>query len=330
MIKKIKSFLKEFWKKIDKLKSKKVFSKKWKKIDEYKKLNKKRKNPKKEVKRNKYNIQLNLKLKNKQTKNLIIFPIVFILIIILIIVKWTYFKIKNINVVSPDWISNTYILEKKLNYLQNKLIFKIDKQKIKNIISDIEQNIIKIEVDKKFPNSLNIRVLSSPVIFKTILKGKNYLITTNWVLIPNKSKKIDNLEIDIKNFELENYPDFKKILNKEDLHKILYLQNNLTENIVNLEIEKIIYYKTEKEVHFIINNKTRLIFDLFWDIKTGLKQLFVFNKEKINIIKPWIIYLDNRIKAKTLYCPTTEIIKCLRNINYIYWEKLKVSDYKNK
>jgi hypothetical protein len=104
----------------------------------------------------------------------------------------------------------------------------------------------------------------------------------------------------------------------------------LKDNIVNLVINNIIYYKTSREVHFIINNKTRIIFNIEWDLEEKLKQIFVFSKEKINITKPGIIYIDNRVKSKIFYCPETEIKQCIENLNYIYNEKLKLSDYNTK
>jgi hypothetical protein len=76
------------------------------------------------------------------------------------------------------------------------------------------------------------------------------------------------------------------------------------------------------EVHFIINNNSRIIFDLTKNIDVKLTQLFVFNKEKINITKNKFIYLDNRIVGKIYYCPITEKKQCIYNLNYIYNENI--------
>lgn len=315
------------------LKIKNIFTntlKKNRKIDEYKKRKKEKGNKKKEIKRSRYSIQLNMNLRWKQNKNILIFFVVFLLIVILIITKWPYFKIKKINIISPDWISNTYIIDKTLQKLQNSLIFKVNKTEIQNTIKNIEQNIDSVIIEKDFPDTLNIRVISSPIILKTNINWKQFVITKNWVLIPNNNKKSEILEISLKNFELQNYPNYKKILKEINLQKIIYIRKQLKDNITNIKIEDIIYYKTEKEIHFIINNKTRLIFNLESNNKDELKQLFVFNKEKINITKPWIVYIDNRIKAKILYCPSSELNSCIKSINYIYNENYKNSDYEEK
>ena len=300
------------------------------KIDEYKKINKKKKNNKKEIKRNKYNLQLNLKLNSRQTKKIIISIIILLIIIVLVLIKWPFFKLENINIIKLDQNVNTYLVEKQLSNFKTQLLFSIKNDNITNIIKNSQQNISNIKITKKLPNTINIRLSSFPVIFKTIFNWSNYLITTNWVLIPTKNKNDSFQNLTIKNLEFQNYPNYKKILKENNLQKISYFEKQLKENIINLKIYDIIYYKTEKEVHFIINNKTRLIFELEWNNQEQLKQLFVFNKEKLDITKPWIIYIDNRIKAKILYCLNSELNNCIKSINYIYNEKLKNSDYEEK
>jgi hypothetical protein len=47
----------------------------------------------------------------------------------------------------------------------------------------------------------------------------------------------------------------------------------------------------------------------------------------MNITKPGIIYVDNRIQSKIFFCPIIEIKQCIKNLNYIYDENLKLSDY---
>ena len=318
---KIKHF---FWKLIN--------FKKDSKLQEYKKCKKKKifvKN-KKEIKRNKYNIQLNLNLNSKQQKKIIINIIIFVIIIFLVLIKWPFFKIQNINIIKLDQNVNTYLIEKQLNNIKTQLLFSINNENITSIIKNSQQNISNINITKKLPNTLNIRLSSFPTLFKTILNWKNYLITTNWVLIPTKSTKNSFLNLTIKNLEYQNYPNYKKLLKQENLQKIVFFANQLKENLINIEIEDIIYYKTEKEIHFIINNKTRLIFDLEWNNQEQLTQLFVFNKEKLDITKPWIIYIDNRIKSKILYCPSSELDSCIKSINYIYNENIESSHYEIK
>lgn len=306
--------------------------KKQKTIDKYKKLQKELQKSAqlKENKRQKYNIQLNLNLHSKYIKKIFIWVFFLIIIIIIIIFKWPFLKIQKINVIKLNENVNVALIEKNLDFLKWEVLFNINSTNIEDTIKNIEQNIENVDITKIFPNTLRIKLSSFEAIYKTTFNWNKYLITKNWVFIPTKNKNDQYTDIIIKNLELENYPNYKKILDIDNLEKINYLETKLKDNILNIKLENIYYYKTEREIHFIINNKTRLIFDLEWNIDENLKQLFVFNKEKVDITKPWIIYIDNRIQSKILYCEEVEINTCLQNLNYIYDEKLKISDYKTK
>lgn len=304
-----------------------------KKITEYRNRNKKinviNKNSRE---RNKFNLQLKINFKWSKFKKLIFIIFIIILITIVFLIKWPFFKVENINIIKLDENVNIRLIERKLSYLKWKLLFRVKKEEIEDIIKETEQNIKDISILKIPTSTINIRLSSYEPIFRTNLNWNKYLITENWVFLPTKKENTEKTKITIRGLNLHNYPNYRKILKTENLNEIKYLENKLKDNIVNLKIEDIIYYKIAKEVHFIINNKTRVIFDLeelkWWEIEEKLKQILVFNKEKINITKPWIIYIDNRIKSKIFYCPDTEVDQCIKNINYIYDEKLEKSYYK--
>lgn len=321
-ISKSKNTLKVFFKK----------NKKKKTIDKYKILKKKKKKiiEDKERKRKKHNYQLNLNLNSKYIKNIFIWVFLIILIIIVLIIKWPFFKIENINIIKLDENVNIALIEKKLNKIKWKILFNIDNKNIENIIRNTEQNIKDISITKILPKTLKITLSSYKSVLKTTLNWNKYIITENWSFVPTKKKNEDLTEIVIRNLELQNYPNYKKILDENILKKIEYIENKLNDNILNIKINNIIYFKKEREIHFIINNKNRIIFDIEWNIDENLEQLFVFNKEKKEITKDWIIYIDNRIKGKVFYCEKTEISNCLKNLNYIYNENLKTSDYKTE
>jgi cell division septal protein FtsQ len=296
------------------------------KIKQYKNINKIGKLWWKEERnrgRNKYSIQLKINFKWSKFKKFTFILVLIILITLTFFIKGPFFKIENINVIKLDENVNSRLIEKKINNLKWKLLFYIKEKEIIWIIKEIEQNIEKVKITKIPPSTINIRLSSFKPIYKTSLNKNKYLITENWVFLPTKSKNSKYKDIVIKELELESYPNYKKILDTKNLNGIKYLGNSLESNIVNLKINNIIYYKTSREVHFIINNKTRIIFDLEWNLDEKLKQIFVFNKEKVDITIPGIIYIDNRIKSKILYCPTSEVEQCIKNINYIYNENIK-------
>ncbi len=267
------------------------------------------------------NLQLSFNFKKKfffVDKKIIFLFLLVLLVAFSFVLKWNYFRITKIDFIKNDPFIDTILLSKNLKYLYWKLIFKVDKEQIKNKLLKIEENIENLKIEIKH-NYITIFVSSYKPIFQINLDKKDYLLTENWVIIPFvKLKNINYSKLDIKNFNVDNYFLYKKIFDKNKLNQINYILKSLKENIVNLKIKSIVYYVREREVHIVINNDTILIFDLNWDLKQKLKQLFVFNREKIDITKPGIFYLDNRILWKIYYCPAEEKNVCARNLNLIY------------
>ena len=280
---------------------------------------------KKKLKR-KAKIQLKLRINTINYKRFLLNFFIFWILIILFVLKTNFFRIQNLNIISTDENSNAMLIEKKLQYLKHKHIFNINKQNIQKQILSIEENLKKIKINIIYPNTINIEITSYNILFKTHINKKSILISENWVLIPTKNIKNKYQELNLKHYNLPNFFLYKKIFNNENLKTIHYIQQKLNENIVNIQIKNIIFYQKEMEVHYIINNDSRIIFDLSKDIDFKLKQLFVFNKEKINIIKQPFIYLDNRIIWKIYYCTVKDSKQCIYNLNYIYNEN--INNYK--
>jgi len=333
MIDKIKNTLSKTKKQFGKIYN--IFPKKIKKNTkklELKKILRDIKNKKKLANRNKYNIQLKLDFKLSNFKYFYVILLIVILLIILTITKSSIFKIQNINedlnIIKLDENVNINLIERNLLYLKWQLIFNIDYNEIEKNIKDIEQNIKHIYISKSLPNTLNIRLSSYDILFKTFIKWNNYLITSNWVFIPTHSRKNNIENIVIKKLKLESYPNYKKILSNSNLYKIKIISEKIKKNITNLKINNIILYNIEREVHFIINNNTRILFDLNWNIEKQLNQLFVFNKETIDITKYGTVYIDNRIESEVLYCTIMDLKQCIINLNTIYDEDILLTDYK--
>ena len=299
---------------------KSLSNKKTKKIEIYKKKLKEKKQKKEKIKKRVDKIQLKINFSKINYKKIFLNITIYSIVLILFILHSSFFKIKEIKVIALWPNSDPILIKKNLSNLKWKLIFKVDKNSLKNKILNIEQNLKEVKIYKNYPDKIKIEIISYNPIFKTKIKNNEFLITSNWVFIPKKNIKYTNIDnIELKNIKLPNFPLYKKILKYENLKKIYFIKEKLKENIVWLKIKDIIYYKTEKEIHFIINNNTRIIFDLVWDIKEKLKQLYVFNKETKNITKPWIIYIDNRILGKIYYCEKENEKVCNNNLIYIYW-----------
>lgn len=305
----------------------------------YKKLYSKRKNNKKKknlfiknkekttfIKRKKQ-LSLNInsmKFLNKIKNNkiwLFIILLFLILLIVLFAILWPYFKIKNINIIKNDDITNISIAYKWVDNLREKSIFNIDKNKISEKLVSYQQNIKTVKTKRIFPNTLKINIESYKWLFNTVKENtdKNYLILENWSLVPQKiNKELKSIEIINKKKSLKSFIDYQKIYKEEYIKKINYLINKIEENIFDISILNIKYYVVEREVHISTEN-TLIIYSLDDDLDEQIKKTVIFNKEHYFLNNVWIYYLDLRIPWKIFYCPKENENDCINTIKSLYW-----------
>lgn len=248
-----------------------------------------------------------------------LYIILFIIIsLVLYISYWPTFKIKYIEIIKHDNITNMNIAYKATDKYRWSNIFSIEKKDILKRLKDYQQNIKNINTSIKLPNTLKININSYKTIFNTTINWKTYLITENWTLIPSTySKDLKELKI-IYNFDKNKFLDYKKVLNSDFLKKITFIVNQTKENIIDINIKELKYYIIERELHIKTDKNTILIYNLSSQIKEQIKKISIFNKEKININKSNIIYIDLRIKNKVFYCTNEKEYQCIQNLKSIY------------
>ena len=248
-----------------------------------------------------------------------LYIILFIIIsLVLYISYWPTFKIKYIEIIKHDNITNMNIAYKATDKYRWTNIFSIEKKDILKRLKDYQQNIKNINTSIKLPNTLKININSYKTIFNTTINWKTYLITENWTLIPSTySKDLKELKI-IYNFDKNKFLDYKKVLNSDFLKKITFIVNQTKENIIDINIKELKYYIIERELHIKTDKNTILIYNLSSQIKEQIKKISIFNKEKININKSNIIYIDLRIKNKVFYCTNEKEYQCIQNLKSIY------------
>ena len=248
-----------------------------------------------------------------------LYIILFIIIsLVLYISYWPTFKIKYIEIIKQDNITNMNIAYKATDKYRWSNIFSIEKKDILKRLKDYQQNIKNINTSIKLPNTLKININSYKTIFNTTINWKTYLITENWTLIPSTySKDLKELKI-IYNFDKNKFLDYKKVLNSDFLKKITFIVNQTKENIIDINIKELKYYIIERELHIKTDKNTILIYNLSSQIKEQIKKISIFNKEKININKSNIIYIDLRIKNKVFYCTNEKEYQCIQNLKSIY------------
>ena len=165
-----------------------------------------------------------------------------------------FFKVKNIEIVNTSLIKEEEI-KKKLSYIVGKNILNLKKQEIKNSVLGI--NFLKgIEVKKKYPDTIFIKVKETIPLAILIKKEKKYLIDSESRLIPFDMNIIsfNNLP-NIFGEDAENY--FKD-----------FLQNLKKNNFPYKKIKNYFYYQSgrwdvkllnDKTIKFPINNVTESI-----------------------------------------------------------------------
>lgn len=234
------------------------------------------------------------------------------------ILFWPVFEIQNINIIKKDDITNIDISYKSVDDIRWKNIFGIDKEKIKENIKNYQQNIKDINIQVVWKNNLKIELESYKWVFDVSLWWKNYLVCENWSLVP-KRQNDEIIDIKIENpVNKVNFVDYKIIFEEKYISKITKIINDLEENILNVTINGIIYYETERELHIDTKNNIKLIFDLEKEVEEQIKKLSIFDKDYKKLNLWWIVYVDLRILNKIFYCKTENEFQCNLNIKSIY------------
>ncbi len=253
-------------------------------------------------------------------KNYYLFIFTILTLLIVYIIFWPVFRIKNIEIIKQDNITNMTISYKSVEDYRWKSIWSAEKKLILGNLQKYQQNIRDINININLPDTLKIIIDSFKWVFNTTINGKTYIITENWTLIP-VVYSTDLSELTIKNnFDKSKFFDYKQVLERKYITKIFTTKKVLEENIINIKIQKLIYYVFERELHIVTKKNTTIIFDLEKDTKLQIEKLAIFNKEKLDIDKNEIIYIDLRINNKIFFCTLEEKYQCIKNLKSIYWE----------
>ena len=227
----------------------------------------------------------------KSNFNYYILLSILIISSILFIFFWSFFKIKIINIIKKDNITDINIAYKSIESIRWKHIFFIDKKDFSNKLITYQNNIKNIEINIILPNTLKILIESYKWIFKTTINNKNYIITENGALIElknnmqrdNSSWKIKNNNNILKNITIisdlinNSFLDYKIFFSENIINTISNSVKKLEENIINIGIKNLTYYELERELHMKLKNNTLLIFSLDWEIDNQIKKALIFN-----------------------------------------------------
>lgn len=228
-----------------------------------------------------------------------------------------YFSVKSIDIIRNDELINIDLSYKSVENFRYKPILFVDKNDIKLNLLSHQPNIKNIVIRKIMPDKIKIVIEWFESVFETEFDGKIYQITSNWVIIPSKSKENSQK---IKIIWLNNLwiIDYKKIFKDTYISKIQNIIELIKLKNSFITINDIIYYQKEAELHIIDQNWTTIIFDLAKEENIQIEKLNIFHKKYVNQIKFWVIYLDLRINEKIIYCARDNEFQCKQNLKSIY------------
>lgn len=245
---------------------------------------------------------------------------VIFIVISIFFVLWPIFRVKYIEIIKKDNVTNMTIAYKSVENLRWEQLLKIQEIDIFNKFKSYQDNIKSINLTIDLPNTLKIEAESYKEIFNVTINELNYILVENGTLIPSShSKNLKTLNI-IKNIDKNKFIEYKQIFNPFYIEKINDIIKKLEENLINVKIKNLYYYDVERELHIEIENGNILIFSIDDDIEIleQIEKLVIFNKDYSSITDNKIIYIDLRIKNKIFYCPIESNYQCNENIKSIY------------
>lgn len=273
-------------------------------------------------KRKRYNFKLPDWLTNKSLKtHLKILYIITLSLLVwgsIFVIYGPYFKIKTIEITRKDNITDINIAYKALEDYRDKLIFWVNSKDIAEQLKLYQKNISDVSIGKDFPDKLSITIGSYKGIFSTVINQKNYILTSNWVLVPgNGGSDLQILKFTKQYATINGIIDYKQIFNPKYIEKMIEVLSKLHYNLLSSQVKAVYYFPKEREIHADVDN-IKLIFDLDGNIDDQIKRLVVFTKENLDSKKSGIIYIDLRIKNKVFFCTTETEFDCRSNLSYYY------------
>lgn len=238
---------------------------------------------------------------------------------VLFSIFWPVFRIKNIEIIRREDITNINIAYRSVEEIRNKSLFLINTKDVAEKLKSYQKNIKEVTIKKDLPDSLKITIESYTWVFFVILNEKNYLITQNGVLIPGKpSETLSELKF-VERYKKESgILDYKQIYSPTYIASIAALKTKLETNILWATIQETYYFPQEREVHYVLSTGNKLIFDLDGKIDDQVKKLLIFHKEQSDLTKNSIVYTDLRIRGKIFFCTLENEYQCKLNLEKDY------------
>lgn len=235
-----------------------------------------------------------------------------------------YFRISPSKVIIEriDSTTDINIAYKSVEDVYGESIFSIDKNAIAFKLHDLQKNIKTVDITRLFPNGLKIILESYGAEFVAVPENntaKNYMITSNGILIYQKEKdpKMMTLEIRDPNLSEGAFLDYKQIASEPIMKRIILARDLFVKSFSAVNIAKLTYFRLERELHITLESGTHVIIRLGDDIDKQISMLQFYqenNKEILNSGE--VFYVDVRVLWKLFICKDKNV--CKKNLNKIY------------
>ena len=246
--------------------------------------------------------------------------------IIIFILLWPIFTLHNIQIYRNDNITEMWLAYSSVENIRDKRIFQLDEEVIKDKMKEYQNNIQDIDINFNLPDTIEIKISSYPIYFNTVLNNKSYYLIQNGTLVPWKNlENYKNLVIKTDIYQT-SIPDYNKLFSQEHMEEIYNAYNYLEENIIDIKVDSIDYYPTERETHFHLNNDVLLIYTLGRNMSEQIEKTVIYNTEHNVLSDNTLVYIDFRVretvweskKEKIFYCTKDTEYQCIENLKKIY------------
>ncbi len=263
-------------------------------------------------------------LENYKYPFLVVWIFLFLACIYLLTLS-PYFRIAPSKVIieRTDDITDINIAYKSIEPIHGQSIFFIDEFEIANLLASMQKNIKSADISRLYPNGLKIILQSYQPQFNTTFTGidKNYVLTTNGVLIYQKNPLKKAYQIDIIDPQLleSGFFDYKEGIGEIYMQRILFARDTFLDRFTGINISRLIYFKTERELHVALESGTRIILELTdnQDIVRQLAALRFYVDQNKDVLSLWDVqYVDIRNLGRIFVCREKNV--CMNNLVRIY------------
>ncbi|EKD29487.1 MAG: hypothetical protein ACD_78C00388G0007 [uncultured bacterium (gcode 4)] len=234
-----------------------------------------------------------------------------------------YFRISPSKVIIEriDAVTDINIAYKSIEGVYGESIFSVDKNEVRTQMANLQKNLKRIDISRLFPNGLKIIIESyAPQFFVHFPDvEKNYIITSNGILIYQKTRDLPLYDLDLIDTRLSEvgFIEYKEAIREDFMRIVLISRDLFKQTFPTANIAKFAYFQAERELHIALESGTIILMRMWDDIEQQIAMLKYYNDSNKDIINSGNIqYIDVRTIGKVFSCAEKNL--CKKNLARIY------------